>query len=62
MFCDKLVTTDARQISITRVAKGTPADGVFLVGDVLLGVDGKPFAYDPRTELGRAITPNPRRA
>ena len=56
MFCDKLVTTDARQISITKVEKGSPADGVFLVGDVILGVGGKPFSYDPRTEFGKAIT------
>ena len=28
MFCDKLVTTDARQISITKVEKGSPADGL----------------------------------
>jgi hypothetical protein len=56
MFCDKMVTTDARQISVTQVEKGSPADGVFLVGDVLLGVGGKPFAYDPRTEFGKALT------
>ena len=56
MFCDKMVTTDARQISITKVEKGSPADGVFLVGDVILGVGGKPFSYDPRTEFGKAIT------
>jgi hypothetical protein len=56
MFCDKMVTTDARQISITQVEKGSPADGILAVGDVLLGVGGKPFAHDPRTEFGRAIT------
>ncbi|MCL4181681.1 MAG: PDZ domain-containing protein, partial [Verrucomicrobia bacterium] len=56
MFCDQMVTTDARQIAITQVEKGSPADGVFLVGDVILGVGGKPFSYDPRTEFGRAIT------
>ena len=56
MFCDKLVTTDARQIKITKVAKGSPADGVLAVDDVLLGVGGKPFSYDPRTELGKALT------
>ncbi len=56
MFCDKMVTTDARQISITRVEKGSPADGILAVGDVILGVGGKPFSYDPRTEFGRAIT------
>jgi hypothetical protein len=56
MFCDKLVTTDARQIYITKVEKGSPADGVFRVGDVILGVGGKPFSHDPRTEFGKAIT------
>lgn len=56
MFSDKMVTTDARQILITKVDKGAPADGVLAVGDVLLGVGGKPFAYDPRTEMGKALT------
>jgi hypothetical protein len=56
MYCDKLVTTDARQIAITAVDKGSPADGVLAVGDVLLGAGGKAFSFDPRTELGRAIT------
>jgi hypothetical protein len=56
MFCDKMVTTDARQISITKVEKGSPAEGVFLVGDVILGVGGKLFSYDPRTEFGKALT------
>ncbi len=56
MFSDKLVTTDARQILITAVDAGSPADGVIAVGDVLTGVDGKLFSYDPRTEFGRAIT------
>jgi hypothetical protein len=56
MFCDRLVTTDARQIAITSVDKGSPADGLFEVGDVILGVSGKAFSFDPRTEFGRAIT------
>jgi hypothetical protein len=56
MFCDRLVTTDARQIAITVVDKGSPADGVLAVGDVLLGAGGRAFSFDPRTELGRAIT------
>jgi hypothetical protein len=51
-----MVTTDARQISITKVEKGSPADGILAVGDVILGVGGKPFSYDPRTELGKALT------
>lgn len=56
MFCDKMVTTDARQIAVTKVEKGSPADGILAVGDVILGVGGTPFSYDPRTEFGRAIT------
>ncbi len=56
MYCDKMVTSDARQISITKVDKGSPADGLFRVRDVILGVGGKLFSYDPRTELGKAIT------
>ncbi|MFN0060696.1 MAG: DUF6288 domain-containing protein [Planctomycetota bacterium] len=56
MFCDKLVTTDARQIAITAVEKGSPAEHVLAVGDVLLGAGGNAFSFDPRTELGRAIT------
>ncbi len=56
MFCDRLVTTDARQIAITRVDQGSPAEGLIAVGDVLLGAGGKPFSHDPRTEMGRAVT------
>jgi hypothetical protein len=56
IFSDKLVTSDARQIAITAVAAGSPADGVLAVGDVILGVGGKPFSSDPRTELGKALT------
>jgi Family of unknown function (DUF6288)/HEAT repeats len=56
MDCDKLVTSDARQITITEVAKGSPADGILEVGDVILGVGGTPFSYDPRTEMGKALT------
>ncbi|MCU0981568.1 MAG: PDZ domain-containing protein, partial [Pirellulaceae bacterium] len=51
MFSDKLVTTDARQIYVTEVGKDSPADGILAVGDVILGVGGKPFSYDPRTEF-----------
>ncbi len=56
IFCDRLVTKDARQIMITKVDTGSPAAGVFRVGDVILGVGGKPFSFDPRTEFGKAIT------
>jgi hypothetical protein len=49
-------TTASRQILVTHVGKGTPADGVLKVDDVILGVDGKPFADDARQCFGRAIT------
>ena len=56
IFCDQLVTSDARQIAITQVEKGSPAEGFLAVGDVILGVGGQPFSHDPRTELGKALT------
>ena len=56
IYCDKMDTTDARQIAITKVARGSPADGVLAVGDSIVGVGGKPFSYDPRTEMGKALT------
>lgn len=56
IYNDKMVTTDARQIYLTKVEKNSPADGILKVGDVILGVGGKRFYYDPRTELGKALT------
>ncbi len=56
MFSSHEVTTDARQVYITRVEENSPAHGVLAVGDVLLGVAGKRFSHDPRTEIGKALT------
>lgn len=56
IFPEGLSTSKARQIAITKVAKGSPADGVLKKGDVILGVGGKPFSYDPRTEFGKGLT------
>ena len=56
MFSDQRSTTDARQIKVTEVASGSPADGILAVGDVILGVGGSRFASDPRTEFGQALT------
>lgn len=56
MFTENFTTRTARQIKVTSVAKGSPADGMIQRGDVLLGVGGKPFSGDPRTEFGKAIT------
>ncbi len=47
---------DARQILVTEVAAGSPADGVLAAGDVILGVDGKNFADDARVSFAKAIT------
>src|ERR1700744_1638483 len=44
IYASKMETTDARQILVPRVDHGSPADGVLAVDDVILGVDGKPFA------------------
>ncbi|MFG0285195.1 MAG: DUF6288 domain-containing protein [Phycisphaerales bacterium JB039] len=55
MYSNAMETTEARQVLITRVDAGSPADGVLEPGDVLLGAAGRPFSHDPRTELGRAI-------
>lgn len=56
MYPDKLTTTSARQIAITKIHPGSPADGMLEVGDVILGVFGKPFSYDARVEFGKALT------
>lgn len=56
MYCDRLMTSDARQIAVTKVEAGSPADGTIAVGDVILGVGGKAFSHDPRSEMGRALT------
>ena len=52
----KGTTADARQILVTHVATGSPADGVLEVGDVILGVGGRPFGGDARIGIARAIT------
>lgn len=56
IFSDKMETSSARQIAITQVAEDSPANGSLQKGDVILGVSGKPFSYDPRTEFGKALT------
>ncbi len=56
IYSNRMETTDARQIYITKVDKQSPADGVLKTGDVILGVGGKAFSYDPRTEFGKALT------
>ena len=48
-------TLASRQILVTHVGAASPADGVVLVDDVILGVDGKPFGDDARKSIALAI-------
>jgi hypothetical protein len=49
--------SDAVELEVADVIDGSPAQKAGVrVGDVILGVAGKPFSYDPRTEFGKAIT------
>jgi len=48
-------TADARQILVTAVAKGSPADGILNSGDVILGVGDRRFTDDARIQFARAI-------
>jgi hypothetical protein len=45
----------ARQILITAVAKGSPADGILSTGDVILGVGSGNFTDDARIQFAKAI-------
>lgn len=56
IYSDRLVTSDARQILVTKVDPDSPSDGVLAPDDVILGIGGNSFSYDPRTEFGKAIT------
>jgi len=49
-------TAEARQILVTAVAAVSPADGILRTNDVILGVNGKPFADDAHKSFARAIT------
>jgi hypothetical protein len=49
------LTAASRQVLITAVDAGSPADGVLRVNDVILGVNGEPFADDARKSFGCAI-------
>ncbi len=55
IYSNQMETSEARQIYVTQVEKGSPAEGVLAPGDVILGVAGHAFSFDPRTELGQAI-------
>ena len=53
---DEDLTGASRQILITAVDAGSPADGILHAKDVILGVNGKVFADDARKAFGRAVT------
>jgi len=55
IFTRYYMTGDARQILVNEVEPGSPADGVFKVGDVILGIGDKKFDSDARKSFGRAI-------
>ena len=48
--------TDARQILITEVAKGSPADCVIANGDMVTGLNGQAFGGDARRLFAQAVT------
>ena len=56
MWGMRLRTDYARQILITKVDPGSPADSILQVGDVILGINDKPFNSDARIAFGKAIT------
>lgn len=47
--------TGKKEIKISKVDPGSPADGNLKEGDVIIGVDGTTFSADPRRELAKAI-------
>jgi hypothetical protein len=49
-------TEKARQIYVTKVEPGSPADGILMKGDVILGIGDKQFSSDPRKAFAAAIT------
>ena len=60
VYDQRSVTKLSRQILITEVAPGSPADGVLKVGDVILGASGNgtnpsPFTADARKSFALAI-------
>lgn len=49
------LTAASRQILVTEVDQGSPADGILQVDDVILGVYGKPFEDGARGSFGHTI-------
>jgi hypothetical protein len=55
MWGMRLRTDYARQILITKVDPGSPADGILQVDDVILGINGKKFDSEARIAFGKAV-------
>lgn len=60
IFHKTIDSSMSRQILVTEVDEGSPADGIIQKGDVILGVDGtgnnpEPFTSDARVTLGKAV-------
>ncbi len=53
--CQGRTTTSSRQILVTHVGTNSPADGVMLVDDVILGAGGRLFSDDARKCIAMAI-------
>ncbi len=49
-------STESRQILITKIDAGSPADGILAKDDVILGIGKQQFAADARIALAKAIT------
>lgn len=56
IYARALATTDARQILVTAVETGSPAEGVLEKDDVILGIAGTRFDSDARKALANAVT------
>ncbi|MDZ4829003.1 MAG: DUF6288 domain-containing protein [Phycisphaerae bacterium] len=55
IFAREFDTSEARQILIGSVAKGSPAEEVLKPGDVIVGVGDKPFDADARRAFAEAL-------
>lgn len=62
IFAREFDSSDARQILVKHIEKGSPAAGVLEVGDIIVGVNGRVFSSDARiafaTAIERAEKPN----
>lgn len=49
-------TKSSRQILLTKISANGPSSGILKKGDVILGVEGKPFNSDARVSFSKAIS------